>query len=107
MKNEIPPIRTSAPIAITIALVPLRLLLPDVWVCVDVMTVGVAVVVGAGVGDGSSGDSGLVVCARALAGTARLATASANTRAGRSGDFNGRYSAARGCSIAGVSGAST
>jgi hypothetical protein len=49
----------------------------------------------------------LVVCARALAGTARLATASANTRAGRSGDFNGLYSVARGCSIAGVSGAST
>jgi hypothetical protein len=49
----------------------------------------------------------LVLCARALAGTAKLATASANSRAERSEDFNGRYSVARGCSIAGVSGAST
>jgi hypothetical protein len=61
MKNEIPAIRTSAPIAITIALVPLRVLLPDVWVCDVVITVGVAVVVGAGAGDGVSGDSGFVV----------------------------------------------
>jgi hypothetical protein len=59
------------------------------------------------VGDGSSGDSGLVVCARALAGTVKLATASANTRTERSRDFNGLYSVARGCSIAGVWGAST
>ena len=107
MKNEIAPIRTSAPIAITIALVPLRLLLPDVWVCVDVITVGVAVVVGAGVGVGVSGDSGLVVWPSALAGMASAALASASTTAERTRDFNVLYSVARGCSIAGVSGAST
>ena len=107
MKNEIAPIRTSAPIAITIALVPLKVLLPDVWVCVDVITFGVAGVVGAGVGVGVSGDSGFVVWPSALAGTARAALASASTTAERTRDFNGLYSVASGCSIAGVSGAST
>jgi len=107
MKNEIPPIRASAPIAVRIALVPLRLLLPDVCV-VDVITVGgAAVVVGAGVGEGSSGDSGLVLWPRALAGRASAALASASTTAGRIKDLNALYSVARGCSIAGVSGAST
>ena len=108
MKNEIPAIRTSAPIAITIALVPLSVLLPDVCVCVDVITVvGAAVVVGAGVGEGSSGDSGFVVWPSAPAGSASTALASASTTAKREKDFNSLYSAARGCSIAGVSGAST
>ena len=107
MKNEIPAIRTSAPIAITIALVPLRLLLPDVWVWVDVITVGVAWVVGAGVGVGSSGESGFVVWPSAAAGRASAALASASTTVKRAKDLKRLYSAARGCSIAGVSGAST
>ena len=107
MKNEIPPIRTSAPIAITIALVPLRLLLPDVCVVEVITVVGAAVVVGAGVGVGSSGASGLVLWPSALAGRASEALASASTTAERTKDLNALYSAARGCSIAGVSGAST
>jgi hypothetical protein len=107
MKNEIAPIKTSAPIAIRIALVPLRVLLPDVWVCADVITVGVAVVVGAGVGEGVSGERGLVSWPRALAGRASAALASASTTTERTKDFNVRYSVASGCSIAGVCGAST
>ena len=108
MKNEIPAIKASAPIAIRIALVPLRVLLPDVWVCVDVITVvGAAVVVGAGVGEGASGDSGLVLWPSAVVGRASAALASASTTARRRKNFNALYSAARGCSIAGVSGAST
>jgi hypothetical protein len=45
MKNEIPAISTSAPIAIAIAFVPLSELLPDAGACVGATTGGAAVVV--------------------------------------------------------------
>src|SRR5262249_58884714 len=96
MKNEIAAISTSAPIAITIALVPLKVLPPDVCVWLWVITVGVAVVVGAGVGDGVSGDRGLVPWATALAGATSAALTSTSTKAERTKwatrDFNRPYS---------------
>jgi hypothetical protein len=58
MKNEIPTIRMMAPRTIRIALLPLKLLLPE-GACVGAITVGVAVVVGARGIDGVSGDRGL------------------------------------------------
>jgi hypothetical protein len=49
----------------------------------------------------------LVLWPSAVVGRASAALASASTTARRRKDFNAVYSAARGCSIAGVSGAST
>jgi hypothetical protein len=86
MKNEIPPIRTSAPIAIAATLPPPRLL-PLVDVVVGVTTVGV-VAVGVGAGElGRPGENGLCVpvpgWAAAPAGTPRAVATVAAMRTAR------------------------
>jgi len=112
MKNEIPPSTTIAPMAMMIAELPLKALpLPAVVV---VLTVGAAVVV-VGVDTvcwGNPGNNGLVApdCAVAAAGHASVDQASAAPTRTRSRiDLTPRAPSdyASGCSIAGVSGAST
>jgi hypothetical protein len=99
MKNEIPARRTIAPIAIAIALLPLRP--PPVEDVLGVVrTVGAVVVVVCGADCGIPGENGLLDWALAAEGATSVASET------RSRSRRTYRSDARGCSIAGVSGAS-
>jgi hypothetical protein len=110
MKSEIPPSTTIAPIAIAIALPPLRPLLDPEVDEVELMIVGVVAVGIVAAGWGKPGESafdgpgvirfGVDPWARALPGNAIAATIAAAA-------IRPRTAYASGCSIAGVSGAST